>query len=126
MFGLFGLDPSTMSDEELLQKQVDLHARIVYAGRFCGTDTIAGLQRILQAIETERAERAWRGAWNERQLHTPDVIESDPDLAMLGKDDKPEKQGKIVPQQKPRVTITRTARPVEDKTALSGDPKDLK
>src|SRR3712207_3683679 len=112
MFNLFGFTPGSLSDEELLQKQTDLHARIVWASRFGSGGMVTQLQALLSAVELERQERAFRMPWSERQAMFPDVIETDPDLAMQGKEaEKPEK-GKIVPQQRPRVTITRTEKPV--------------
>jgi hypothetical protein len=121
MHGLLGFDPSGMSDEELLAKTTELHARLVWASRFGGSDLVAGLQHYLGAIEFERQERSLKMIQKQRDAVMPSVIETDPDLAAIGREaEQPDNKGKIMPQHKPRVTITRTPRtnrPVES----SGD-----
>ncbi|RYF06924.1 MAG: hypothetical protein EOO77_26320 [Oxalobacteraceae bacterium] len=115
MFEFSGFDPATMSDDELLQKTTDLHAKLVFAGRFGSADMIGSLQRLLQVIENERAQRVMRLFARDRDNAISDVIESDPDLAAAERDqESPERGGKIVPQKKPRPLISISQRPTSD------------
>jgi hypothetical protein len=114
MFGLFGFDPTGMSDEELMQKSMDIHARLVWANRFGGAEIITRLQELLAMIEFERQERVVRFIVTERSNMFPDVIESDPDLANAGREQEPVTKGKIVPASRPKPVITRSNRPVEE------------
>jgi hypothetical protein len=115
MFAIDGFDPSVMSDDELLSKTTDLHAKLVYAGRFGSSDMIGGLQRLLEIIEHERAQRVVRMIARDRQMHSPDVIESDPDLAAAGREQTAQRPGsKILPQKKPRPIVQISSRPTTD------------
>ena len=113
MFDFFGFDPKTLSDDELLNKATDLPAKIVWASRFGSADLIGNLQLYLQSIEVERIERLNRVLWGDRIAMTPDVIETDPDLAAEHKPEPVQDKHKIVPQQRPRPTITKTHRPTD-------------
>jgi hypothetical protein len=75
-----GFDPKVFTDQQLLDKETELHKRIAYAARFAGADTIQQFQNFLQAIATERMERLVHSTWEMRQKMFPDVIESDPDM----------------------------------------------
>jgi hypothetical protein len=115
MFSFDGFDPALMSDDELLHKTTDLHAKLVFAGRFGSADMIGGLQRLLEVVEFERAQRVMRTFARDRDLSTHDVIESDPDLAAAGRDQaEPQRGGKIIPQKKPRPIVTVSSRPTSD------------
>lgn len=126
MFGLLGFDPTGMSDEELMQKSMDIHARLVWAGRFGGGEMITRLQELLAQIEFERQERVVRFIVTERSNMFPDVIESDPDLANAGKEKEPTTKGKIVPASRPKPMITRSNRPVEENHTFGHNPADKK
>lgn len=110
MFGLIDFDPTAMSDEELMNKQVALHSRLAWATRFSGSDTVQRLQEFLSAIEFERAERAFVANLRMIDKLMPQVIETDPDLA-AGNPVPEEPEAKPAAPQRPRVTITRTTKP---------------
>ena len=115
-FGVFGFDPKAMSDEELMHKQVELQGKLVWAGRFGGSDTITRLQELIYAIEFERQERAFGYMWKQQQAIFPDVIETDPDLAKQHqKEVEDADRPKVAQQNRPRVVITRTDRPTPEK-----------
>jgi hypothetical protein len=114
MFEFSGFDPSTMSDDDLLQKTTDLHAKIVWAGRFGSADMIGGLQRLLQAVEGERSQRIMNRFVQDRENALRDVIETDPDLAAADDSQPSPDRGKIVPQKRPRATIQISSRPTSD------------
>jgi hypothetical protein len=126
MFGLFGFDPTGMSDEELMQKSMDLHTRLVWANRFGGAEIITRLQELLAQVEFERQERVIRFIVTERNNMFPDVIESDPELASAGKEQEPVAKGKIVPAARPKPMITRSNRPVEENHTFGSNPADKK
>ena len=113
MFEAFGFDPSSMSDDELLAKTTDLHAKLVYASRFSSVSMIDNLQRLIQVVERERNERVLRTIAREREQFSPDVIESDPDLAMAGRVEKPVERQKIIPQKRPH-SIQISKKPTPD------------
>lgn len=118
MYEFSGFDPATMSDDELLQKAQELHGKIVWAGRYGSVGMISGLQRLLEVVENERAQRVYRVFARDRENAMPDVIESDPDLAAAARVQQPVEKGKIVPQKKPRQTIQISNRPAPDDTIL--------
>lgn len=114
MYEFSGFDPAMLSDDELLNKTTELHAKLVWAGRFGSSDIIGGLQRILETVENERTQRVLRNFARDRETMFPDVIESDPDLAAMGREQPVPERGKIVPQKKPRPMISISARPTAD------------
>lgn len=81
MFSVPGFDPTSMTDDELLNKQSELNRRFVYASRFsASTEMAAQFMSMIAAIEAERRERVLRIAFDMRQGMFPDIIESEPDL----------------------------------------------
>lgn len=81
MFSVPGFDPTSMTDDELLNKQSELNRRFVYASRFsASTEMAAQFMSMIAAIEAERRERVLRIAFDMRQSMFPDIIESEPDL----------------------------------------------
>lgn len=81
MFSVPGFDPTSMTDDELLNKQSELNRRFVYASRFSASTEMAHqFMSMIGAIEHERRERVLRIAFDMRQGMFPDIIESDPDL----------------------------------------------
>ncbi len=81
MFSVPGFDPTTMTDDELLNKQSELNRRFVYASRFsASTEMAAQFMSMIAAIEAERRERVLKIAFDMRQSMFPDIIESEPDL----------------------------------------------
>lgn len=81
MFSVPGFDPTSMTDDELLNKQSELNRRYVYASRFSTSSEMAAqFMSMIAAIEHERRERVLRISFDMRQGMFPDIIESDPDL----------------------------------------------
>ena len=81
MFSVPGFDPTSMTDDELLNKQSELNRRFVYASRFsASTEMAAQFMAMIGAIEHERRERVLKVAFDMRQSMFPDIIESEPDL----------------------------------------------
>lgn len=122
MFDYFGFDPKTLTDDELLNKTIELRGKLVYASRFSTPGLLATLQGILQSVEFESQERAARRFFEFQQKAFPDVIESDPVLANKNEEAAKPGPGKITPQPRPRMQITKTTRPTDE----SGDPEDPK
>lgn len=120
MFDSFGFDPATFSDQELLTKASELHAKIVWAGRFGSSDIISNLQSYLQMIELEQMARWQRQATRDALASAHRVIESDPDLAAAGREQAPAIPGKVVPSQKPRKSIQITRVPDTSGTQTDG------
>lgn len=114
MFEFTGFDPAQMSDDELLQKTTELHAKLVWAGRFGSGSMIGGLQQLLQVVENERAQRVYRAFARDHEAAQHDVIETDPDLAAAAKQQPVQEKGKIIPQQRPRQTIQISTRPTPE------------
>lgn len=81
MHGLFGFDPKSMSDEELLERWHTLNRRIVWVGRFGSMELLNQLQNIKQTIEFEQRERIIEVRLRARAAMPTVVVESDPDLA---------------------------------------------
>lgn len=81
MFSVPGFDPTTMTDDELLNKQSELNRRYAYASRFSmSSEMAAQFMAMIGAIEHERRERVLKVAFDMRQSMFPEVIESEPDL----------------------------------------------
>jgi hypothetical protein len=109
MFGLIGFDTKSMSDEELLKRNMELQDKLVWANRFGSVDLVGQIQTYLFAIESERQQRVIDRILAERNTMMADVIESDPDLRS---DQKREEDAK--PTEKPKRTaiIARSDKPV--------------
>jgi hypothetical protein len=115
MFDYFGFDPRSLTDDDLANKLAELQAKVVYASRFSSPGLLESLHRIMQSLEFEQRERLLRRAQEIYNKSFPDVIETDPDLA----EKKPTTQpgsGKIQPQPRPRMSITKTTRPTDPGT----------
>lgn len=113
----FGFDPAKLSDDDLLQRQTELHRRIVWAGRFSSGETVEQLKALLAAVEFERQERFVAAQIALRQTLFPAVIETEPDLH-----DEPVKEvrrAESKPPMRRRPALPRTARPT---TAVPDDP----
>lgn len=82
MFDAVGFDPKTLSNEQLLDRQIDLVSKKLVAARFGKADVVNQLHLMIQLIERERYERIF----NERvgsvlRNSSPIIVESDPDLS---------------------------------------------
>lgn len=118
----FGFDPAKLSDDDLLQRQMELHRRIVWAGRFSSGETVEQLRVLLAAVEFERQERFLNAQIALRQSLFPAVIETEPDLR-----EEPVKEVRRAESKAPmrrRPALPRTARPTT--VADEPDNKDEK
>ena len=111
-----GFNPSTMTDDELMNKQVELNSRLAWASKFSGSNMSSQFLMMIQAIEAERRDRLLRFIFAEREKMFPDVIESEPELAAEHKrktegSDKDDAMTKRRKQGRERVTLTRTSSP---------------
>lgn len=76
-----GFDPSSMSDEELFEKQAELGRRLSWAARFSSNgEAVDQLMRMAQAIDATRRERAYLASYAFQESLLPGVTETDPDL----------------------------------------------
>lgn len=81
MFDAIGFDPKTLTNEQLLDRQIDLAKKKIQAARFGKADSVNQLTIMIQMIERERYERIF----NERigstiRNSSTVVVESDPTL----------------------------------------------
>lgn len=82
MFDAIGFDPKTLSNEQLLDRQIDLVSKKLIAARYGKADIVNQLHLMIQMIERERLERIF----DERigsvlRNSSPIAVESDPDLS---------------------------------------------
>jgi hypothetical protein len=122
MFGLFGFDPKKYSDDELLERVMELARRIAWAARMGQYDMASQLQGVKQICENEQRERMFAPRF-QRMLSTPSVVvETDPDLAREAKQEREAKAEREAPKKGPRTkpfAITRdrikpSTRPTSD------------
>lgn len=78
---MFGFDPKTLSDDELLDRITDLGRRVMYAAKFTRGDIVYQLQQQKLMCEAEQRERAFSHVMDARRASVGVVVESDPDLA---------------------------------------------
>lgn len=81
MFDVPGFDPSSMSDDELMSRHMELSRRLSWASRFGSGEMGYQLQSMMISIEGERRDRLLRYMFKERSKLFPDTIETEPDLA---------------------------------------------
>lgn len=103
--------PSLLSDEELLNKKMEIAKKMVMAERFGSSDLIYHLQEIMQSIETVEIERRVSAAMKTRDNRFPDVIETEPDLVDNTEKQKVQKDKK---ERKKIIGIQRTSRPINE------------
>ena len=140
MFDVPGFNPSSMSDDELLNRQAELSKRLGWASRFAGSDTTTQLYAMISAIEAERRDRVLRVMFSERQKMFPEIIETEPELAaehrrkeaVADQDDRMSARRKV---GRERLALTKTSTPaqqqqhfpterVEPPLERSSEPKD--
>lgn len=123
MSALFGFDPSKFSDDELLQRQTELHSRLVWAARFASGDMVEQLQIHLAAVETERRERFLKTTSSARNAAMSDVIETEPDLREETAKQTAQTDTKSAPRRRP--ALVRSSRPIQgdDPDAPTEDKK---
>ena len=124
-----GFEPRTMSDDQLLERTIELTNKIIWASKFTSCDAVEPLQRMLEMIGSERRERQFMENWTLVAPVLGETIESDPSLR--GQADPKEK--KSVPDrvaaQRARNRVRRseipmvTAHPVLPSAAPAGTGK---
>lgn len=102
MHGLFGFDPTSLSDEELLERVTELNRRIMYAAKFMSGDIIYALQQQRAACEFEQRERMIAPGLRSRADRPPVVVETDPDLAAAYKAEVEAEAARNAPKSHPR------------------------
>ena len=81
MFDAIGFDPKTLSNEQLLDRQIDLARKKMQAMRFGKADAVNQLQIMIESIERERYERIFNERIGSVMLDASTVVvESDPAL----------------------------------------------
>jgi excinuclease UvrABC helicase subunit UvrB len=130
MFDTPGFSPGAMTDDELLKKQDLISRRLAWAGRFsASTEMVYQLHSMLTAIDTERRERMMKSMFNERLKMFPEIIETEPDLAILHRRQAEiaEEESKLTQRRRSgreRQTYIKTAAPVGTSTkAIHEIPK---
>ena len=115
MFDIPGFIPSSMSDDELLNRQAELSRRLNWANRFSGSgDMATQLWSMISAIEAERRDRVLKIMFDNRQKIFPEVIETEPDMVNKKKIATDDKDQKMVNRRKigrERLTLTKTSTP---------------
>jgi len=122
MFEIPGFYPASMTDDELLNKQMEISRRLGFAARFSTSNMSEQLMAMITAIEAERRDRIMRYVFNERLKMFPDIIETEPDLAMLHKRqaEDTEADSKMAQRRKQgreRITLSRSSAPVQETQA---------
>lgn len=80
MFDIPGFNVAAMTDEELLQKQEKILARVVFASRFSnGGEMTMQLQRMNDAISGERLSRIQKKMAQDSFSSGPVIVDTDPD-----------------------------------------------
>lgn len=117
----FSFDPAKLTDDELMNRQMDLQRRIVWCSRFSTGEAVEQLQVMLAAVEFERRERFFNLQQALFNAQFPAVIETEPDLK-----EEPAKETRK-PSNKHQVTkraaMVRTSRPTNDADGVSKDEK---
>lgn len=122
MFGLFGFDVKSMSDDELLERQNELTRRVVWASRFAGSEVVLQLQKMISQINFERQERTLMIRLAARAAAPAVMVETDPDLARENNKEQeadatrnaPKPTARPRPFAVNRERLTPTSKPVSD------------
>ena len=116
MFDIPGVEPRSMSDDELLMRQQELQRRLSFAARFgMQSEATAQMQAMLASIDFARRERLLRDVYEQKNAVLPIVIETDP--SMRPQEAPVEKKVRLSPLQRSRrpvATPVPTATPQED------------
>lgn len=81
MFEFHGFDPKTLTNEQLMEKQLALTTRKLMAARFGKVDAVNQLQMMITAIELEYRERLYTERIGSVMLAQPSVVlETDAEL----------------------------------------------
>lgn len=83
MFDFFGFDPSTMSDDQLMQKRAEISRKMNYAARFSNhPEMVDQMALIIESIDMVRRERMMVMMAEARKKISKEIIETDPDLVV--------------------------------------------
>lgn len=129
MFDIPGFNPSAMSDDELMNRQAELSRRFGWANRFSGSTDMSGqLWAMISAIEAERRDRMLRMIFKERDKLFPDIIETEPDLAIQHKrkvvdDEKDQRMQNRRKVGKDRLTLTKSSTPPQQQPHFPQEEK---
>lgn len=83
---MFGPDLSSLSDDDLLERQNEINRKIVWAARFSSSEMVEQLRIHLRSLDFERRERAGRARAVQLAAQPPVVCETDPDLSRVHKE----------------------------------------
>ncbi len=123
MSEFIGFDPKKYSDEELLERAVEVSRRLLWAYRMGNNTIVQQLQAQKSAIEIEQRERSFQNVIGNRMLSmSPLVFESDPDLAELQRAERekeitqnaPKPRNRPRPIAQPANRIRPTSQPTKD------------
>lgn len=112
MFDAIGFDPKTLTNEQLLDRQIDLARKKMQATRFGKADAVNQLQIMIEAIERERYERIFNERIGSVMIDASSVVvESDPALQEKQQNIEEEKRLAAAPPAPSYPKPVRTAGP---------------
>jgi hypothetical protein len=100
MFDVPGFNTSSMTDDELMTKQLLLSQRLVVANRFGSGDMIMQLSNLIQSVEAERRDRMLHNIFKYQQKIFPEIIETEPDLVVVPVDTDEESHKKMIQRKR--------------------------
>jgi hypothetical protein len=119
MQGLFGFDPNTLSDEQLMDRVTELNRRISWSAKFTSGASVGPLQDQKMQCEQVQRERAFLGRMGNRISSPSVVVESDPDLAAAQRAEREAAIAALTPTKphrpkpfQPQARIKPTAHPI--------------
>jgi hypothetical protein len=130
MFDIPGFNPSSMTDDELMNRQAELSRRFGWANRFSTSTDIPGqLWAMISAIDAERRDRMLKMIFKERDKMFPEIIETEPEMASQHKrkivDD--EKDQRMINRRKvgkDRLTLTKSSTPPRQQPHYTDEKKE--
>jgi hypothetical protein len=102
MFGLFGFNAKSLTDDELLDRVSELGRRVVWATRMGQYDMAHQLHGLKLMCEQEQRERLIAPRFQHMLQTTPVVVETDPDLAKSARMEREAKAERDAPKKGPR------------------------
>lgn len=109
-----GFDPLSMTDQELLDKSMEIHKRLAFAGRFsCDAMLVEQLQNMANSCAFAQMERTQIRMFEMLQKNKPDEV----DISAEPKKSLPKtngKDGKVSSTRESSFRAARTTRPVKE------------
>lgn len=109
-----GFDPFNMTDQELLDKSVEIHKRLTYAGRFsCDGNLVEQLQNMAASCAFAQSERSQRRMFETLNKNKPDEV----DLSAQKNKATPKTNGKdtrVSATREGSFRASRTSRPIKE------------